>query len=108
MVELRRKHDVHEEVPYQTDERRTTGDQGSGTSRRSAAYRQTLARILLMSDESRPNGGHKARYIRCIRNGTLNGRAGASTVCGRRHKIGPEPQEAVASPPCSWPVSTAS
>ena len=62
MVELRRKHDVYKEVPYQTDERRTTGDQGSGTSRRSAAYRQTLARILLMSDESRPNGGIKQIY----------------------------------------------
>ena len=33
MVELRRKHDVYEEVPYQTDWRRTTTSERSGFPR---------------------------------------------------------------------------
>ena len=33
MVELRRKHDVYEEVPYQTDGRRTTTSERSGFPR---------------------------------------------------------------------------
>ena len=41
------------EVPYQIDYRRTTGTQRLGLTRSAAAYKQTHARILLMSDESR-------------------------------------------------------
>ena len=44
---------------YQTDNRGTTGTQDAGSRGRTAAYKQTHARILLMSDESRGDGGMK-------------------------------------------------
>ena len=65
---------------------------------RSAAYRQTHARILLMSDESRPDGGMSDAAI----SGALG--VGVSTVgayppslCGGRSRVGSESQRAVAS-----------
>ena len=50
---------MNQEVPYQTDYRRTTGTNALVSRGRAAAYKQTHARILLMSDESRSDGGMK-------------------------------------------------
>ena len=64
------------------------------------ANKQTHACILLMSDVSRPEGSNdRCGHIPCAGSGTVNGRTGAQTVCGRGDRVGPEPQEAVASPP---------
>ena len=50
---------------------------------RAAAYKQTHARILLMSDESRSDGGMKdADITSAARCGTVNGRANTQALCG--------------------------
>ena len=90
-VEPRRNHDVYQEVPYQTDYRRTTGTQRLGLNK------QTHARILLMSDESRSDGGMKDADI------TSALGVGQSTVeriqalCGGGGRVCAESQKATAS-----------
>ena len=62
---------------------------------RSAAYRQTHARILLMSDESRPDGGMSDAAISgALVRGCVNGGAYPPTLCGGRSRVGSEPQRA--------------
>ena len=67
---------------------------------RTAAYKQTHARILLMSDEAREDGGMKDADISgALGCGAVNGRAGVPTLCRGRHRVGVEPQKATAPPP---------
>ena len=52
---------------------------------RAAAYKQTHARILLMSDESRSDGGMKdADITSALGCGTVNGRANNASAVWRR------------------------
>ena len=61
---------------------------------RTAAYKQTHARILLMSDEAREDGGMKDADISgALGCGAVNGRAGVPTLCRGRHRVGVEPQK---------------
>ena len=70
-----------------TTEEQTTTQRSGIPCRRTAAYKQTHAHILLMSDESRPGRRNEGlRHIQCARCGTVNGRAGASTLCGGGHR----------------------
>ena len=65
---------------------------------RAAAYKQTHARILLMSDESRSDGGMKdADITSALRCGTVNGRANTQALCGGGGRVCAESQKATAS-----------
>ena len=77
---------------------------------RAAAYKQTHARILLMSDESRSDGGMKDADITSAlgvgmtrghhqraRCGTVNGRANTQALCGGGGRVCAESQKATAS-----------
>ena len=65
---------------------------------RAAAYKQTHARILLMSDESRSDGGMKdAEHHQRARCGTVNGRANAQALCRGGGRVCAESQKATAS-----------
>ena len=65
---------------------------------RAAAYKQTHARILLMSDESRSDGGMKGRgHHQRARCGTVNGRANTQALCGGGGRVCAESQKATAS-----------
>ncbi len=64
---------------------------------RAAAYKQTHARILLMSDESRSDGGMKDADITRARCGTVNGRANTQALCGGGGRVCAESQKATAS-----------
>ena len=66
---------------------------------RTVAYKQTHARILLMSDEAREDGGMKDADISgALGVGLSMVRAGAPALCGGRHRVGVEPQKATAAP----------
>ena len=65
---------------------------------RAAAYKQTHARILLMSDESRSDGGMKdAGHHQRARCGTVNGRANTQALCRGGGRVCAESQKATAS-----------
>ena len=64
---------------------------------RAAAYKQTHARILLMSDESRSDGGMKDDDHQRARCGTVNGRANTQALCGGGGRVCAESQKATAS-----------
>ena len=64
---------------------------------RAAAYKQTHARILLMSDESRSDGGMKDADITSALCGTVNGRANTQALCGGGGRVCAESQKATAS-----------
>ena len=65
---------------------------------RAAAYKQTHARILLMSDESRSDGGMKdADITSALWCGTVNGRANTQALCGGGGRVCAESQKATAS-----------
>ena len=64
---------------------------------RAAAYKQTHARILLMSDESRSDRGLKDADIQRARCGTVNGRANTQALCGGGGRVCAESQKATAS-----------
>ena len=65
---------------------------------RTAAYRQTHARILMMSDEAREDAGMKDADISGALGVGLSGRASAPTLCRGMHRVGVEPQKAAAAP----------
>ena len=65
---------------------------------RAAAYKQTHARILLMSDESRSDGGMKdADITSALGVGTVNGRANTQALCRGGGRVCAESQKATAS-----------
>ena len=65
---------------------------------RAAAYKQTHARILLMSDESRSDGGMKdADITSALGVGLVNGRANTQAPCGGGGRVCAESQKATAS-----------
>ena len=65
---------------------------------RAAAYKQTHARILLMSDESRSDGGMKdADITSALGVGQVNGRANTQALCGGGGRVCAESQKATAS-----------
>ena len=65
---------------------------------RAAAYKQTHARILLMSDESRSDGGMKdADITSALGVGLVNGRANTQALCGGGGRVCAESQKATAS-----------
>ena len=65
---------------------------------RAAAYKQTHARILLMSDESRSDGGMKdADITSALGVGQSTGRANTQALCRGGGRVCAESQKATAS-----------
>ena len=65
---------------------------------RTAAYKQTHARILLMSDESRGDGGMKDADISSALGIGVSMVERVRRRCVEEGTVGTEPQEAVAAP----------
>ena len=73
---------------------------------RAAAYKQTHARILLLSDENQAEGGMRDEEIaRALKVGNRHGGAGAPPVRGGGGRCGPGTQGATAPPSeeAGWP-----
>ena len=64
---------------------------------RAAAYKQTHARILLMSDESRSDGGMKDADITSALGVGQSTRANTQALCGGGGRVCAESQKATAS-----------